>query len=208
MERLRISATKSNLLRTKEELRFAREGKNLLTQKREVLVLELLRLQEGAHLAREELNRQLAEAFRAFTAATLLEGFDAMERRALTAPPEPQLQIEERSVMGVAVPTVEGTTPAWRPTSLAGGSAEGDRAVRLLLAAQEKIREVAEIETAIYRLSMETRKTLRRERALENLFIPQYAATVKFIEESLDEKDREGFYHLKLIKRRKVRSEE
>ena len=75
-----------------------------------------------------------------------------------------------------------------------------DRAGRAFHEVVDKLLEVAEIETAIYRLAMETRKTLRRERALENQFIPQYSATVKFIQENLEEREREGFYQMKLIK--------
>jgi V/A-type H+-transporting ATPase subunit D len=69
MERLRVPATKSSLLRLKEELAFAREGKSLLTQKREVLVMEMLRLQDDAQRVRNELDRLLAKAYEAFAAA-------------------------------------------------------------------------------------------------------------------------------------------
>lgn len=205
MERLRISATKSNLLRLKEELGFAREGKELLTQKREVLVMELLRLQDDAQRAREELNDLLARAYRAFAEAALAEGFHALARLAMAIPPAERVRVEERSVMGVTVPIVgrrEGGKTVLPAYGLVGTPAI-DRAVRLFLEAVDRLWEVAEIETAIYRLASETRKTLRRERALENLFIPQYAATVTFIEESLEEKEREGFYQMKLLKTRR-----
>jgi V/A-type H+-transporting ATPase subunit D len=202
MERLRVPATKSNLIRLRDELSFAREGKNLLTQKREVLVSELLRLHEDARKVREELDDLLARAYEAFAEATMLEGFDALARLSLGAPPGPQIKIHERSVMGVIVPIIEAPPERqWRPTyGLAGASVAADRASELFQEVADKLFEVAEIETAIYRLAVETRKTLRRERALENLLIPQYAATVKFIQENLEEREREGFYQMKLLK--------
>jgi len=202
MERLRVSATKSNLIRLREELSFAREGKNLLTQKREVLVSELLRLHEDARKVREELDDLLARAYEAFGEAAMIEGFDALARLSLGAPPGPQVKIHERSVMGVIVPIIEEPPERqWRPTyGLAGASVAADRASELFQEVADKLFEVAEIETAIYRLAVETRKTLRRERALENLLIPQYAATVKFIQENLEEREREGFYQMKLLK--------
>ncbi len=201
MERLRVSVTKSNLIRLKEELTFAREGKALLTQKREVLVMEMMRLQDDATKARQELDELLAEAYRAFAEAAMMEGFDAMERLALAVAEIPPPTIEERSVMGVVVPIVEGKMRPWQPSyGLAQGSAASDRTIRLFMKVVERIYEVAEIETAIYRLAAETRKTLRRERALENIFIPQYDETVRFLQESLEEKERESFYQLKLIK--------
>lgn len=201
MERLRVSPTKSALLRLRDELAFAREGKQLLTQKREVLVLELLRLQDDAQKAREELDRLLAEAYRAFAQAAVENGLEGMGRLALASPSWPGVRIHERSVMGVVVPIVERTPREWEVRyGLAAASLAADRAGRRLVEAVAKLLEVAEIETAIYRLATETRKTLRRERALENLFIPQYQQTVKFIQESLEERERENFYQMKLLK--------
>jgi V/A-type H+-transporting ATPase subunit D len=206
LERLRVSATKSNLIRFKDELGFAREGKELLSQKREVLVMEMLRLQDDVHKAREELDDLLTQAYDAFAGAAMMEGFQGVERMALAIPPGPKVAVHERSVMGVVLPVVESSPASRRPTyGLARGSFETDRAIRLFLDVREKLLEVAETETAIYRLAVETRKTIRRERALENLFIPQYEETVKYIEESLEERERESFYQLKLVKKGRSR---
>jgi len=201
MERLRISPTKNALIRIRDELAFAREGKELLTQKREVLVMELLRLQDDARKAREELDELLAKAYLAFGEGAAQNGFEGMSRLALASPPLPAIRIRERSVMGVVVPIVDKPKVEWEVRyGLAAASLAVDRAGKLLFEALAKLIEVAEIETAIYRLAAETRKTLRRERALENLFIPQYQATVKFIQESLEERERENFYQMKLLK--------
>ena len=203
MERLRISPTKNALIRIRDELAFAREGKELLTQKREVLVMELLRLQDDARKAREELDDLLANAYLAFGESATQNGFEGMSRLALASPPLPAIRIRERSVMGVVVPIVDKPKVEWEVRyGLAAASLAVDRAGKLLFEAVAKLIEVAEIETAIYRLAAETRKTLRRERALENLFIPQYQATVKFIQESLEERERENFYQMKLLKGR------
>jgi V/A-type H+-transporting ATPase subunit D len=206
LERLRVSATKSNLIRLKDELDSAREGKVLLSQKREVLVMEMLRLQDDVHKAREELDDLLTRAYDAFAGAAMMEGFRGMERVALAIPAGPSVTVRERSVMGVVLPVAESPPISRRPTyGLARGSSETDRAVELFLQVREKLLEVADTETAIYRLAVETRKTIRRERALENLFIPQYEVTVKYIEESLEEKERESFYQLKLVKKGRSR---
>jgi len=201
MERLAVSPTKSALIRMREELEFAHEGKKLLTQKREVLVMELLRLQEDAQQAREELDRQLEEAYRAFAEASLQHGIDGMARLAAASPEPPELKLREHSVMGVVVPVVTASSAQWQPHyGLGAAPMQADRAGRLLCEVVAKLLEVAELETAIYRLANETRKTLHRERALENLFIPQYRKTVKFIQESLEEKDRETLFQMKLLK--------
>lgn len=201
MERLRVSPTKSALIRLRDELAFAREGKDLLTQKREVLVMELLSLQDDAQQAREELEDLLVRAYQAFGRAAALDGFDGVARLAQATPPFPEVKVRQRSVMGVIIPIIS-RPPAPEPIryGLMSAAPAADRAAELLREVMEKLLEVAEIETAIYRLAAETRKTLRRERALENQFIPQYQATVKYIEESLEEKERESFYQMKLLK--------
>ncbi|MFO7984169.1 MAG: V-type ATP synthase subunit D [Desulfuromonadales bacterium] len=201
MARVEVSATKSNLMKMKDELSFARDGKDLLSQKREVLVMEMLRLQDEARKVREDLDQLLERAYAAFITASLLEGFDGMQRLALAIRPGVEMKLEERSVMGVILPIVSCEGREWRPDyGLGQGSHTSDRTVQLFLEVASRLCEVAEIETAIYRLAMETRKTIRRERALENKFIPEYSASIKYIEDTLEERERETFYQLKLIK--------
>jgi V/A-type H+-transporting ATPase subunit D len=203
MERLRVSATRSNLLRLKDELAFAREGKELLTQKRKLLVMEMLQRQKEAQQAREEFDALLVHAYRAFAEAAMVGGFDGLERLALAIPEDLEIRLKEHSIMGVVVPSAEGRRSSWRPAyGLAGDTLAADDAVRLFRDVTERLAAVAAVETAIFRLAMETRKTLRRERALEHMFIPQYAATVAYIDETLEEKDREGIFQMKLLKRR------
>lgn len=201
MARMEVSATKSNLMKMKDELSFARDGKELLAQKREVLVMEMLRLQDDARKVREDLNQLLERAYASFITASLLEGFDGMQRLALAIRPGVEMKVEERSVMGVILPIVSCEGREWRPDyGLGQGTLASDRTVQLFLEVAARLCEVAEIETAIYRLAMETRKTIRRERALENKFIPEYSASIKYIEDTLEERERETFYQLKLIK--------
>ena len=46
-------------------------------------------------------------------------------------------------------------------------------------------------------------KTQKRANALKNIMIPRFEETVKFISDALDEKDREEFSRLKVIKKKK-----
>ena len=60
--------------------------------------------------------------------------------------------------------------------------------------------ELAEIETTLWRLATELKKVQRRFNALDNLLIPQYEETVKYIEYTLEEKEREILFQLKRVK--------
>ena len=64
----------------------------------------------------------------------------------------------------------------------------------------KRIAELTEVEVAVWRLAMELKKTQRRVNALENIFIPQYVETVKFLEDNLAEKEREAFFQMKRVK--------
>ena len=63
---------------------------------------------------------------------------------------------------------------------------------------------LAEVENSVYRLANEIKKTQRRANALKNIIIPQFEQTVKFISDALEEKEREEFSRLKVIKKTKT----
>ena len=66
--------------------------------------------------------------------------------------------------------------------------------------------QYAEVENSIYRLAHVISKTKKRANALKNSIIPKFAKLVKNISNSLEEKEREDFSRLKVIKRNKEKS--
>ena len=69
---------------------------------------------------------------------------------------------------------------------------------------KELTAELAEVENSVYRLADNVKKTQKRANALKNIMIPRFEETVKFITDALEEKDREEFSRLKVIKRQKT----
>ena len=59
---------------------------------------------------------------------------------------------------------------------------------------------LSELENSVYRLANAIKKTQRRANALKNIIIPRFESTVKFISDSLEEKEREEFSRMKVIK--------
>lgn len=57
------------------------------------------------------------------------------------------------------------------------------------------------IENSAYRLAANIKKTQKRANALKNITIPMYEALTKNIQNALEEKEREEFTRLKVIKR-------
>ena len=202
MARLNIPATKSNLLRLSDELTFAREGRDLLDEKREILIMEIMGTLEDAHRKRLAMEKELAEAYKAFAIAKVLLGADNIRRAALGIQAEATVNIHDRSVMGVVVPVVQ---VKWNKSNkprygFAGTTYALDKAAKVFSACLEKLVELAEIETTLWRLATELKKTQRRFNALDNILIPQYSETVKYIEYTLEEQEREILFQLKRVK--------
>jgi len=203
MPRLKVSPTRSNLLTVRQRLELARQGHRLLERKRDVLMVEIMRLIEDAERIRALVQERYARAYAAIEEARVAEGSERLRRFALAHPPVAALQITPRSVMGVVVPTVEYDLPAERPAFGPGNSSV------LLDAARTAWRdafaltgELAEKVTTVWRLSLELRRTQRRVNALENMFIPSYQETVAYIQGTLDEKDREDLFRSKRAQER------
>jgi V/A-type H+/Na+-transporting ATPase subunit D len=205
MRRRDLPATKSNLLRLKEDFGFVKSGHDLLEQKLDVLVEELLDVTRQAVQQRRQVERDLAAVYANLRSALLADGREAVETEALAAEPLPDLRIRERSIMGVPVPLLDFVpgdefpgvgAPGWNSPA----STRVHGLVRRLLPA---LVHLAELEGACLRLAVELQKTKRKVNALENVFIPEYAETIHFIEGSLEEKEREALFQLKRLKSRR-----
>jgi len=206
MRRTDVPATKSNLLRLREHLEFVRAGHELLEQKREVLLEELLDVHREAGALRRATEAALAAAYRSLAQALLAGGRALLEREALAEEGTQRLRARERSVMGVVVPLLElevggaggpAAAPGWSPPA----AARVGRQVRALLPGLARL---AEIEVSCLRLGTELRATQRKVNALENVFIPEYRDTIHFIEGSLDEREREALFQRKRVKARQT----
>ncbi len=203
MARMNVPPTRSNLLNMKHELQFAREGHDILDKKREVLTTELIRLAHDAETLQDQVWDQLAEAYRALEQARLTMGQEHIEWAALAVNKTVDVQLKFHGVMGVSTPVIEAhVDDAGMPYSLGDTTAALDEASADFRAVLERIPELSQLVTSVWRLAAELRKTQRRVNALEHIFIPNYEETVAFIESSLEEREREELFRLKQLKSR------
>ena len=201
MAHINIPPTRSNLLRMKKELKFAREGYEILDRKRIVLTSELIRVAHDAEALQKEVWDLLTKAYRSLEQARLTMGEDNVEWAALSVNKTVDVQLKFRGVMGVAVPTVEAHGELIDMTyGLGDTPATLDEASAAFREVVKKIPELSELVTAVWRLAGELRKTQRRVKALQYIFIPQYEETVLFIKAALDEREREETFRLKWLK--------
>ena len=203
MPRYEIAPTRTNLLRLKGDLAFALEGYELLEQKREILMAELKRVTGLAAEAQRKVDEELAKAFVALKEAQMATGVAGVASAARAVNAKAELVTHERHVMGVAIPSVTLTLTESPPHyGSAMTSVWTDEALLRFHNALAAIGALAETHTAVARLAREIQKTIRRVNALEKILIPDNRETKKYVEDSLEEADRDALSILKLVRDR------
>ncbi|NPV01673.1 MAG: V-type ATP synthase subunit D [Brevinematales bacterium] len=199
-----IAPTKTNLLEYKGQLKFSQDGHALLEQKREVLVMNLLEVISKIKDQRKRLNEQLKIAYDYLALLELEIGEFEIERLLKGIRSEMSLDIIERSVMGVAVPTIKNkdklTIKKGPQISISTTTMSYDMLSKAIGEIMKLLLFVAEVEVSAWRLAYEIKKTQRRVNALENNFIPMFKEIVKYIQDTLEERERETFFQMKRVK--------
>ncbi len=194
--------TKGNLIIAKNSLALSRQGYELLDKKRNILVREMMNMVDKARKVNDEILVVFSEAYEALQDANVSMGISLVQQIGFAIPEEESIQIRAQSVMGVEIPIVSIDQKQMQPRY-------GFRMTNATLdIAREKFERVkilttqlAEIENSIYRLATNIRRTMKRTNALKNIMIPKYEDITSTIANVLEEKDREEFSRLKVIKR-------
>jgi len=206
MAKLNVAPTKSTYLTLQRQLEFAEEGYDLLDQKRQILIFELMSRLGRARDAERRVAEAMARAFASLRDTMLAVGGDALDRATLAVRYAHGLDVSEQSLMGIRVPkvTVAAESLAAR-FGVGGTSVHADQAMRRFVEVLTLVGELAELENAVLRLAQELRKTQRRTNALSKIFIPNYTETIDYILSSLEERERESFIIMRMIKDRLAR---
>lgn len=199
-----VFPTKGNLLNLQKSLALAQLGYELLDKKRNILIRELMQMVDKAKELRESIGVTYIEAYSALQMANITHGVVANIAEGM--PVENTVSVSYRSVMGCELPKLSVEK---KKLSLDYGFMNTDSNVDKAYISFVKVKEMtvtlAEVENSIYRLTNSIRKTQTRANALQNIVIPKYQSTVKYISGSLDEKEREEFSRMKVIKAQKMR---
>ena len=195
--------TKGNLILAKNSLALAKQGYELMDKKRNILIRELMELIDKADKIQGEILDTYKTAYKALQKANIEQGINNVMEVAGAVPPEDGIEIKARSIMGVEIPLIRMEEKKVMPTYSFYGSTEALDTARI---AFEKVKrlsvELAEIENSAYRLAYNVKKTQKRANALKNITIPHYDELTRSISNALEEKEREEFTRLKVIKRR------
>jgi len=205
MAREQIAPTKSNLLKTKERLNIAREGYDLLEQKREILVSELMRKVEQVKILERDMDQRVETAYPCLKRMLVVVGRERAQRLAQNV--SYNFEIREKQVIsaGMKLPGLEVDLPATDlKYSAVNSFAECDETVLEFFELLKICTELAAIRTIAWRLAREVRRTQRRVNALEKMVIPAASETKIYIESVLEERERDSFFTSKLLKKKGV----
>ncbi len=205
---IRISATKTNLLRTKKTLSLCREGHQLLDEKRKILLMEISSLTIIIEKIQKDVDDSIEKAYRAVEKALVSMGKNKLEQIAAGIDIQVQIELSERKVMGATLPqvslSIKENPPFFSPVGI---SPHVDEAIILMKEALKNIALLAEKKISLMRLEQEFLRATKKVNALEKIHIPYYSEIVKFIADRLDEESREAFATLKEIKKKIVSRE-
>ena len=203
MSREQIAPTKSNLIRVKERLNTALEGYELLEQKREILVMELMRYVEQVKMLERDLDARIATAYPSLKRMLVIMGRERAEKLSSNIRYDFDLQEKRVAAAGMNLQGLDIRLPRVElKYSPANSFAECDESVLEFFNLLKILTELAAVRTIAWRLAREVRKTQRRVNALEKMLIPTARETKTYIESALEERDRESFFTSKLLKKK------
>lgn len=201
-----VKATRAELLAKRSQIALARQGRDLLKEKRNALLRELMRTAEQVMRSGDELEQRVGEATMALAIAEALDGPEAVRSAAFAARGQVTLEVTGTNVMGVPVPVIERKSVARnllnRGYSLPSVSNRIDAAAEAFETLLDCAIEVADSEMRLRRLAEEIGRTTRRVNALDNVLIPRLETERNYIQMVLEEREREDLFRLKRIKMR------
>lgn len=196
--------TKTNLLKLASTLALSKQGQQLLEKKKFVLICEMEKYKDQAKQIRETVYALLKEGYLLLQEATVDMGMDAMIVIAAGIPIEESIDIKYKTIMGVDIPSLvfeKKSVDSILNYGFYSTTISLDKAVLKWKEIKENLMVLTELENTVVRLQAGIQKVSTRSNALQNVIIPNNEQAVKQIQNILEEKEREEFARLKLVKK-------
>jgi len=206
-----VKPTRKNLMQIEDRIELSDRGHDTLEKKRDGLIMEFMDILDQAQDVREELDDSYERAQRAINMARAMEGDVAVRGAAAALKEHPELTTQSKNIMGVVVPQIESSKVSKnldeRGYGVLGTSARIDEAADAYEELLENIILAAEVETAMKKMLEEIETTKRRVNALEFKLLPELRENKEYIEQKLEEQEREEIFRMKKIKAKKEEEE-
>lgn len=199
-----VSPTRTELLAKKAQIELAEQGRDLLKEKRDALIVEFMAVMDRVIQSSQKLGRVSNEAHYALVIAKAVDGSVAVKSASYATGGEVRVDVKGSYVMGVPVPEMTKKsvkrsllTRGYSPTGI---SSRIDEAAERFEEELDIVLDIAAIETRLRRLGEEIQKTRRRVNALDNIVLPNLQEQVRYIQMTLEERAREDLFRLKKVK--------
>ncbi len=198
-----ILPTKSNLINLKKTIALSKQGQELLEKKKYILMKEKEKYIAKKKQIEEAFKEQYQKAFYMLQNANVDIGINKVSNIAYNIDIDDKLDIKYKTVMGVEIPIVayEQSEKPNLTFGLLGTTISLDEAIVEFQKLKKILIDLAEIEVTIKRLDDATLKVQKRSNSLKDIIVPNYERQEKRIQETLDERDREEFTRMKMIKK-------
>ena len=206
MARLNIAPTKSNLLAMKDQFAVSTSGYELLEEKREILVQELMNMVEKVRELEAKLDQAVEKAYPALKKMLMIDGAAAAEHIAKAVHYDFEFHEKKVSLGGMSFSSIDVDLPQKELFySFLGTDSNTDITVIRFFELLSILTELASVRAIVMRLSEEVKRTQRRVNALDKLVIPQTKETKVYIESVLEERERENVFVLKALKKKNLK---
>ena len=206
-----VKPTRKNLMAIEDRIELSERGHDTLEQKRDGLIMEFMDILDQAQDVRSQLSADYEAAQATIDRARAMEGDVAVRGAAAALKEHPEITLDSKNIMGVVVPQIESTKVKKsldeRGYGVLGTSARIDEAADTYEELLDSIILAAEVETAMRKLLEEIETTKRRVNALEFKLLPDLYENKEYIEQKLEEQEREEIFRMKKIKAKKEREE-
>ena len=207
-----VKPTRKNLMAIEDRIELSERGHDTLEQKRDGLIMEFMDILDQAQDVRSEVSENYETAQRKIDMARAMEGDVAVRGAAAALKEHPEITTQSKNIMGVVVPQIESSKVRKsldeRGYGLLGSSARIDEAADAYEELLEKVILAAEVETAMKKMLTEIETTKRRVNALEFTLLPDLYENQEYIEQKLEEQEREEIFRMKKIKAKKEEEED
>jgi len=201
-----VSPTRMELLQKKAQISLAEQGKDLLKQKRDALLIEFMSVIDETLRLSSLLEKAASNAQYSLAVAEAVDGVVMLKSASFATKGEVTIDITGTHIMGIPIPVVKKKKSHVRSAlsrgySITGVSSRIDETAENFEKIIDVLIDSADIETRLKRLGEEIQKTNRRVNALEHVVIPDLIVQVAYIKMTLEERAREDLFRLKKVKK-------
>lgn len=200
-----VNPTRMELIKKHAQIRLAEQGRDLLREKMDALIQEFFRVMESVSSSRQQLEKLADVSRHALLIALAVDDSVTLQSASFATRKGVTLDIRGKNIMGVPVPIIEKQRFVRsifdRGYSVIGVSGRIDEVAERFEEQLDLIVSLSETETSLRRLGGEIQMTRRRVNALEQVLIPDLRKQARYIENTIEEREREDLFRLKKVKR-------